>query len=452
MEILRFAAVSALAFWLAVGCRPAPPVSGPAVLIAVDTLRPDHLGYYGYDLPTSPQLDAWMGSGRVYERAFATSSWTLPSVASMFTGQLQARHGAGKRTRRGGKRSFTRLDAGVPTLAEIFREHGYATGAIVANAALAPVFGLERGFDTYDYVPATTRHTRRADATVRRALAWIDQLEGRPFFLMIHFFDPHMSYDAPPPHRGRFSAGHRSKLALPVTDLAKIRTGAPALDEGDRRFIAAAYDEEIAFVDQQLGILLAGLERRGVLERGIISLTSDHGEEFFEHGGFEHGHAMWQEVLLLPLVFWGRGVTPGRESAPVSLVDLAPTFLEASGIVPPEELEGVSLWRNLSEAAEVPARTLYAEGHLYGPKQKTAIRWPYKVVWNPRTKERQLWNLERDPGENADTTAADADLADELAEALLAHLRAARERRGDTTAPELDATTRESLRALGYVE
>jgi choline-sulfatase len=437
---------------LAVGCRPVQPASGSAVLIVVDTLRPDHLGDYGYDLPTSPQLDGWMASGRVYERAFATSSWTLPSFASMFTGQLPARHGAGERTGRGRKRSFTRLDAGVPTLAEIFREHGYATGAIVSNAALAPAFGLNRGFDTYDYVPATTRQTRRADAAVRRALAWIDQLEGRPFFLMIHFFDPHISYDAPPPHRGRFSARHRSKLALPVTGVAKIRTGALALDEGDRRFIAAAYDEEIAFVDQQLGVLFEGLERRGVLERGIVSLTSDHGEEFFEHGGFEHGHAMWQEILRLPLVFWGRGITPGRESAPVSLVDLAPTFLEATGIAPPEELEGVSLWPNASRAAEIPARILYAEGNLYGPEQQTAIRWPYKVVWNPRTREWRLWNLESDPGETADTTAADAGRAEELVEALLAHLRAARECRGDATSPELDATTRESLHSLGYIE
>jgi arylsulfatase A-like enzyme len=446
--VLLFVALAALA----VGCPPAQPAGGPAVLIVVDTLRPDHLGVYGYDLPTSPQLDARMASGRVYERAFATSSWTLPSFASIFTGQLPARHGAGEVTQRGGKRSFTSLDSEIPTLAEIFRANGYATGAIVGNAALAPVFGLDRGFDTYDYVPATTRQIRRADATVRRALAWIDRQEGRPFFLMVHLFDPHMSYDAPPPHRGRFSGRHRSKLALPVADATKIRTGALALDEGDRRFIEAAYDEEIAFVDQQLGILLDALERRGALERGIVSLTSDHGEEFFEHGGFEHGHAMWQEVLRLPLVFWGRGIKAGRESAPVSLVDLAPTFLEATGMTPPEELEGVSLWPNASRAAAIPVRPLYAEGNLYGPEQKTAIRWPYKVVWNSRTRERRLWNLENDPGEAADAGEPGAPLADELVEALLAHLNAARERRGKATSPELDAATREGLRSLGYIE
>jgi arylsulfatase A-like enzyme len=437
---------------LAVGCRPAQPACDSAVLIVVDTLRPDHLGDYGYDLPTSPQLDRRTPSGRVYERAFATSSWTLPSFASIFTGQIPARHGAGERTRSGGKASFTRLDAGLPTLAEIFREHGYETGAIVGNSALAPPFGLDRGFDTYDYVPATARQIRRADVTVRRALTWVDQREGRRFFLMIHLFDPHMSYDAPPPHRGRFSTRHRSKLGLPVTDMAKIRAGARALEKGDRRFIAAAYDEEIAFVDQQLGVLFEGLERRGVLDRGIVSLTSDHGEELFEHGGFEHGHAMWQEILRLPLVFWGCGVEPGRESAPVSLVDLAPTLLAANGITPPEEFEGVSLWPNASRTEEIPARTLYAEGNLYGAELRAAIRWPYKIVWNPRTREWGLWNLESDPGETTDTAEADAGLADELGEALLAHLRAARERRGDTTPPELDAATRESLRSLGYVE
>jgi arylsulfatase A-like enzyme len=422
------------------GARERPPV----VLVVVDTLRADRLAAEDAR-PLGPELGRWLASGRRYRHAFATSPWTLPSFASLYTGRFPARHGAGTVVVREDRRDFTRLDDDVPTLAERLASHGYDTGAIVGNAALAPEFGMARGFGRYDYAPATNAFTRRADVVVSRALAWIDAREDRPFFLVVHLFDPHMDYDAPPPFRGRFTGKSDGSLALPVSSARALRKRAARVPAAERRFVGAAYDEEVAFAASQVARLLDGLAQRGLLERGLAILTSDHGEELFEHDGFEHGHAFWQEVIHLPLVFWGRAIAPGRESGSVSLVDLAPTILAATGAPALEASDGVSLWPNLTRGEPLPERTLFAEASLYGPPRRVAIRWPYKLVWNAESGERQLYQLARDPGERAaldDPERAEA-LARELAERLAPAAGAP---------AALDPKTLEALRELGYAE
>lgn len=178
--------------------------SGQVILIVVDTLRADHLGTYGYALPTSPEIDRRAEGGAVFERAFSTSSWTLPAFGSIHTGRYPARHQAGSRSggqaRREGRgdeefgarrRRFSRLAPDLPTLAETFAEHGFATGAIINNPFLHEGFGVARGFGTYDY-----DQERAADGVVRSALDWIDEQSDR-FFLLVHFMDPHLPYNAP---------------------------------------------------------------------------------------------------------------------------------------------------------------------------------------------------------------------------------------------------------------
>ncbi len=423
------------------------------VLVVVDTLRADHLGAYGHPRDTSPELDAWSAQGRLYERAWSTSSWTLPSLASILTGRAPARHGAVAMLPLPAENPlFGRLHESVPTLAEAFRAAGYATAAFVNNPYLTPLLGLDRGFDVYDHETGSNRQARRADAMVDRALAWLVGQGERPVFVLLHLLDPHMNYDAPPPHRGRFTAGSASGLRLPVQGVAELRrgrrprrAGGGALRAEDRRFVAAAYAEEVAWVDTQLGRLRRALEARGVLERGVVALAADHGEELFEHGGFEHGHALWEEVVRVPLVFWGAGVTPGRERAPVSLVDVAPTLLEAVGLPVPERLDGLSLWPNLSAGEPLPERTIGFEDVLYGGELRGAVRWPWKVVIEGE--EARHWNLETDPGEQA---AGEGPRPPAVA-ALVKELQGVRvEAEPDPT--ELDADTHEQLRALGYLD
>ncbi|MGH0030134.1 MAG: sulfatase [Myxococcota bacterium] len=438
----------------AVGCGARHDRAEALVLVVVDTLRADRI----FD-PQVPRwrgaaLAPWLARARVYDRAFASSPWTLPSFASIYTGHIPSRHGAGDVVRLGGEQGFTAvagpLEGSAGTLSEHLRDAGYATGAIVGNAALAPDFGFAQGFDTYDYTPASPSRMLRADRVVERALAFVDGTAG-PFFLVVHFFDPHMNYDPPPHHRGRFTRQVPSQRTLPVRARQRIARSPESVSQEDRRFIAAAYDEEVAFVDEQLARLLAGFEDRGLLERGLVVLTSDHGEELFEHDGFEHGHALWQEVVNVPLAFLGRDVVPGRDASPVSLVDLFPTLLEAGGVAPPEECDGVSLWSSLRAHRAPPARSLFIEGTLYGPEQKAVVEWPHKLVWRPDSQEIALFDLARDPREQRPIRDDPATSA-RLLERLRSETEAAAAARGDAPAADVTPETLDLLRQLGYAD
>ena len=423
----------------------------PIILIVVDTLRADHLGAYGHTRPTSPRIDEWAGSGRLFEVALSTAPWTAPAFGSLFTGQMPSRHGVLGQERPDGKQIFGRLDPGVPTLAGMLSDHGYTTAAMVNNPFLAPEFGLDRGFDLYDYRFGNNVEVRRAEEMVDLAIEWIDQQQDAPFFLVLHLFDPHMNYDAPEPFRGRFTDDISSKLKLPVEELNAIRIGVMRLEPGDQRFIGAAYDEEIAYVDHEIDRFRQALEQRGLLERGLVLLTSDHGEELFEHGGFEHGHALWQELIHVPLIAWGAGVLPGRETTPISLVDVTPTLLEFAGVELPHEVEGRSLLDSLRGGKPPGDRTLFAEQNLYGSELKAALDWPYKLIVNPENGDRWLFDLANNPGEILRPWDEHAEKADDLQRALLLWLERDLAARTEQAPAELGSDTLEQLRSLGYV-
>jgi arylsulfatase A-like enzyme len=438
-QVGRIACLALLVF----GCAPSPR-GGPVVLIVIDTLRSDHVGAYG-DVGRTPFFDAWAARGRLFERCISASPWTLPSFGSLFTGLLPSHHGAGAVTREGTRRFFP-LRPGIATLAERFAEHGYATGGMLNNSFLGPHLGLDRGFGTYDVARSSNETLRRADATVVRALDWVEAQAGAPFFLVIHFFDPHMNYDAPAPFRGRFTGGLESALELPVA----LEPGELVESDADRRFVAEAYAEEVAYADGALGALLDGLESRGVLRRGLVAVTSDHGEELFEHGSVQHGHAMWQEILHVPLLFVGAGVRPGRESQVVSLVDVAPTLLDAAGLPALPAGDGISLWPNLAQGEPLPTRTVIAEGILFGPERKIALRWPFKLELGPGDRE-TLYHLDDDPRESRDAAQRFTVVSEQLVATLRERSRGAPLGRPHRPAA-LDPAEHEALRAMGYVD
>lgn len=459
MRVARIAR-TARCFWLAacvtlVACTPAVDQRPDVIIvIAIDTLRADHLGAYGYARPTSPAIDRWSQSGRLFELALAPSPWTLPSMASLLTGEMPARHSAGEILDPEGARNVLKLDAGVRTLAEALQENGFKTGAIVNNVFLGPQFGLQRGFDDYDYVYRSDLTERRADEVTDRALRWIDVGGPGKLFLFVHYMDPHMNYDAPAGFRGRFTNEfqERSPLRHPVDQLWEIRSGALPLSDTDRQFVAAAYDEEIAFVDTQIERLRAGLEKRGLLDQALIVLTSDHGEEFFEHGGFEHGHALWQEIVRIPLIVWGPTVTPGREERPVSLIDIAPTVLELAGVPALDGIEGISLVPNLRDGAPIPERMITFELPLWGPDRIAALRWPYKFESMPESERHRLFDLAADPDEIENVGNRHPVVRRKMSAELTTRLEQARAQRGPAKRAEVDGDTETMLRSLGYIE
>ena len=440
----------AITLLLVVGCSSAQRPHTSVVVVVVDTLRADHLGAYGYQRQTSPNLDRWSEKGRLFERALSTSSWTMPSFGSLYTGLIPLRHGGGILQ----ANSRTRPRRSVIPIAEHLKTSGIRTGAVVNNPYLGRVFGLDRGFMVYDHVAGDNKNSRRADEMVDRALALVDQWLDESFFLLVHFFDPHLDYDAPPPFRGSFSGAYESRLSLPVSSLGVSRDRATTLPTADKDFVVAAYDEEVAFMDEQFGRLLEALESKGVLDTTLVVFTSDHGEEFFEHGRFEHGHEMWQELLHIPLVFWGPDVTPGREPGPVSLVDVAPTILEWLGVEPLSSTDGISLWPNLQSERRIPERTLYAQRVLSGPPRSAIFRWPVKVVADASFQPIRAIDLDADPLERNDWSATDS--AD-VSTLVRQHLTLTREVAVDyptmpqDDAPELDEETLERLRSLGYI-
>ena len=225
----------------------------------------------------------------------------------------------------------------------------------------------------------------------------------------------------------------------------------PELTDADKASLGARYDEEIAFVDRELGRLFSYLEEQGLWDHTLVILTSDHGEELFDHGGFEHGHSMFQEVLRVPLVFWGPGIPIGRVDEPVSLVDLAPTIYEAVGVKVDDPLSGVSLWETMLAGERLERPEILAQNTLWGREHKAIISWPYKLIFDPKSGRLQLYDLAMDSLEQQDLAEDKSVVAKELERLLLERL-AGLEASPVDPAVVLSEEVEEELRALGYLD
>jgi choline-sulfatase len=410
-RVLALAAVALAALVVAGHLRSGRP---NLLLITVDTLRADRVGAYGWERAATSAIDGLARRGVLFEAAFTVAPVTLPAHATLLTGRLPPRHGV-----RGN--SFYTLPHREVTLAEMLKEHGYRTGAVVAAAVLDRRFGLSRGFDLYDDEMPTNQGglliaERDAEVVVSRALAWLDHdAAGAPFFLWVHLFDPHHPY-APP--------------------------GSPVPASRD-----AGYDGEIAHADRQIGRLVAALERRDALDETLIVLTSDHGESLGEHGEDTHGVFLYDATLRVPLIVVGPGVPTGvrRADAPVSLVDVVPTVLAKLSVVPRPRLDGEDL------LAPRPSRRefVYSETHLprdfYNWSELRALRSSdTKFVDAPMT---ELYDLKADPRESRNRAKDSPGAVTRLARLLDETVR---ERDGpEPIAPDPELARR--LQSLGYV-
>jgi arylsulfatase A-like enzyme len=467
-SVERLAAIAA-ALLCANGCGwpgESAPHEGSVVLVVIDTLRADRMGLYGHGRPTTPELERIAERSVVFDRAYAASSWTLPSIASIFTGLRPRNHGAGRWAGSdnepkpgfsgvaiavdGETKRFSSLDPAVPTLAEALRGAGYATAAIVDNPFLQRAFKMKRGFDHYDQASGGDDGGRRAREVVDRGLEWIELGAGDRFFLLLHFYDPHMNYDAPAPMGGRFSdeyaaGGDRKR---PVRNPGYLRRRAPTLDEGTQDFIRAAYDEEVAYVDRELGRLLDRLDEISGAHPPLVVITADHGEELFDHASFGHGHTLFEEQLRVPLILISPAVEPGRVDAPVSIIDIAPTILAAVGVPAPARMDGRSLWATATRRTPLPPRPVIAERTGDGPDRRAVVDWPYKLIATAGAARPELYDLEADPNERRNL-AADAS---QLVSRLKRHLADTRDSASQGAPVELNAETERALSQLGYLD
>ena len=423
---------------VACGQTTAPPPS--VILIVLDTVRADHLSLYGYERETTPRLARWAESGTVFENAFSPAAWTLPGVGSILTGRYAAQHGAGVS-------GPTRLHDDVPTLAEALAANGYETGAIANVSFLSAAFGLDRGFESYDFQPAgDVSGARRADVVVDLALDWL-QDRSEPYFFMLHLFDAHRHYDAPEPARGAFTAEYADGYD-PAT-LATIESRVEAERRGDLDFHVAAYDEELLWLDIQIDRFLAALAEQGRLDSTLVLLMADHGEAFRDHRAIGHGSCLHGEVMRVPLVIWepGRGAV-GRSPVPVSTVDIAPNVLEYAA-VEPFEGAGISL-RGVLHGELPEPRAIFGQNRFYNTDLTALIRWPLKLIQDHRSQSRLLYDLQADPRET--TNLWDPDNGD-LVRAVRSMRREVRSIRQGREGQAVDMSPKlaQRLRALGYL-
>lgn len=445
-------------------------------VVLLDTLRADHLGAYGYPRKTSPRMDELAREAVLFERAYSTSNWTRPAVASLHTSTLPSRHGV------------TDQEHGLPTslslLAECLRGGGYRTGFFSVGANTEPADGYWRGVDHFYFAttPAVLARTtlfanvvfglvppldralakRRptggsvtADPTdpeniTYEALRWAQAAEkDRPLFAYIHYMGPHRPYSPPSPFDRAFSQlGMVPRLSIPPEESA----GPNALTPEDRGQMIAQYDAEILWHDGQVGALLDGLRQAGRLDDAVVVLTADHGEAFGEHGLWAHGTGLFEEIVHIPLIVWRSGSVAGlagRVALPVSLQDIAPTLTQLALGKTPSSFEGESLVPLLQAGAAPDGdRMVLMENPLNSEWGLRSRSWAYQEIRETPAK-RWLYSAS-DPKQERELGSRLPDVAD----ALSAFSKRAQRKAGQASpAPrlELDEARRERLRALGYL-
>lgn len=429
---MRFAA--AVPFLLILACGREPPARPSVLLVTLDTTRPDHLGCYGHTGGTSPSIDALAAESEVYENAVSTSSWTLPAHASLFTGQVPTRHQARYDAR--GPLVLTQAIAGpferyrvrglrpdAVTLASILREHGYATGAVVAGPWMKRVFGLDLGFSWYDDAGILEVNGRPANQVTDAALAWIAERGAEPFLLFLNYFDPHAPFDPPPDW---------------------VRTHAPGLNG-----LVQLYDLEIRFMDEHFGRLIAGLRARGLYDDLLVVVTADHGELLGEHGLWGHGRMLSQEEVRIPFLikFPSGDRRRGRRTDRAQLTDVLPTVLARLGLPAPADVQGGVL--------PGISHPVVAELHVPPPLGE---RGDYRALFEGDWKYvetslgvTRLYDLAADPAEQRDRSRDDATQMQDMGGRLRSYLSALERAAPESPDSVVDPDTVRALEALGYV-
>ena len=444
------------------------------LLITVDTLRPDHLGAYGYGRDTSPNIDSLARRGVLFRTAITAAGRTVQSFPSILTGVYPMVHGL-----RYEGQSHDVIE-GRPTLTGALRGAGYAAFAVTQGLNV----GLHRDFDpgTYDpdvYVDPEGRKvflpTRNDREASRKAVQWLRGRpdKERPFFLWLRYNAPHWPYDAPDPYREMFDPGYRgahtfNQEKAPGLERGDIIFGKTRLPAREIQHAAAHYDAEIAYADRAIGDLLEALRGLGLYDRTLVVLTSDHGESLGEHDYFfEHGAYLYDPSVKVPLIVsYPPALPSGRTvESQARTIDILPTVLEIAGIRIPPGLQGVSLVARALGEAGTPAPLAYSESgrNFYpdNPRQYldgVAGKWrmirgdDFKLILIPRRPEPiwELYDLRADPGERTNVLERFPQEAARL-KAALSDLVAADPARQDQEEPPLPPDLEEQLRGLGYI-
>lgn len=439
---------------------------GPVILIVVDAMRPDHLSPYGYFRDTTPTLKSLADEGVVLTNYFVNGNWTRPSTASLLTGLPPSAHGV--------ERDRDKLADDYVTLAELLRDVGVPTGAVVGNGNAGSAFGLGRGFDFYADTVKHWAGLPSADQVVELAVPFVRKNKGTPFFLMLFFVDPHDPYHAPAPYEDMYV----SDPSVPLVRSPHWERGKYTPAEIDR--MKATYDGALRYTDAAIGRFFATLRELGVWDQATVMVTSDHGEAFGEHGAFLHAHHLYDEIVRAPLIL----KAPGMSARGVynhdlfQTIDLMPTVVRYLGGTVPKKLPGADIFLHLArpELAD-PKRFVICEFHNFGIHRRMIRGYERKVIYeepadqkefNATVRQRsllpsvsfdkerlRLYDLAADPFERHDlygTPAGRTQPWRDLLELLKSHRIFFHRAEAAPVAGHLDAETSRDLRALGYIQ
>jgi arylsulfatase A-like enzyme/tetratricopeptide (TPR) repeat protein len=434
------------------------------LVVMIDTLRADHVGAYGYSRPTTPELDELAAGGVRFANAFSVSSWTGPAVASLFTGVMPSRHGIVD--------SQSRLDAHVHTLAEELGGLGYDTAGFSANFVhVSDRTRLNRGFRRFEVLRRETtsdeytfavgeHHFRGYDARelTETVQHWMNAGPPQPFFLYVHYLDPHSGYQPPEAMRLLFeTAPYTGTQGATAADIGQLERSGKVLAQADLEHLIALYDGEIRFTDEQIAELLRGFERSGFRDNSVIVIVADHGEEFQDHGHFFHGFTLYDEVIRVPMILVTRGTwsfAPRVVRQLVQLTDLFPTLIEMAGGVAPADIDGRSILPLLRGDDEPVREAVVAE--LAADPVLDVLMHPkrHRLAVVDRSRKAivgvdggtQLYRTDSDPGERRDVAAAEGSEVGRLL-----RFAAIRPAVATEATPPVSEMRREQLRALGYV-
>ncbi|MFQ5876508.1 MAG: sulfatase [Acidobacteriota bacterium] len=440
------------------GC--AAPDRPNILLIVIDTARADRFPFAGYDRPTAPFLQAVAREGTVYERAFSPAPWTVPAHASLFTGQYPSLHGTDC--------GSLRLPEEAVTIAETLHAAGYRTVGYTANPWIGSAYNFQQGFDTYGEtwkeVAEDTRDTGAAltNEKVARFVRWWRRhpdSRRRPFFLFINYFEPHLAYHPPEPERSRLlrdgidpsQVERLSRLGHP--EEMRFIMGGSDLTGEDLRILSDLYDGEIAYVDRRIGEVIELLRETGFLDRTVVAVTADHGENIGDHGLMDHKMSVHDTLLRVPMVLrYPPRVARGRViSDPVQMHDLYPTLLALARVPQPE---GVKVEAYLLPGAGVGGPTRPADGPIVGEfagppveflevmeelfpgrdlsrfdRTLVALRSDgYKIHWGSDGRH-ALYHVEEDPGETRDVAGSEPERLERMAGQVRAWLERPARRR-----------------------
>lgn len=441
---------------------PLPALERPnLMLISIDTLRADFLGCYGYERNTSPALDELAAAGARFDDAVAASPWTLPSHASMLSGLYPSRHGVLDHN----------FELTTPTLGTLLQAAGYQTMAIVNTKNVgAKRFGMLRGFTRSHYeqevMPITLADgslapgkavVNKGRKIIDRATQWLAERDPNvPFFMFLHFYDVHTDLTPSEKWIEKFVGEYHGTLDGTTGQLVQIRYDQEQLQKTDIEWLKEMYAAELRTFDNVLAKFLRRLRETGLLDSTVLLVTSDHGEEFFEHGSVLHGRTYYEEQTRIPLILHGPGIPAGFSSdRPVHLIDVAPTLLSLAGLQP-TRMDGLDMTRAWFERDALPAgRLLFAEAdhnNLVDGVERPNIRrmlrkGEHKLIYDTVTGRKELYNLERDPLELDDLSSQEPELLASLFQELEEF------RKGETQGRDVGPLSEEDedvMGALGY--